>query len=108
MRLKLTKQWWQMGWLVVLSLYSSGMTYAADVPPDYFYAYQNNTITVEGTVTGSDGMPVAGATITIKGQNEGTVTDADGRFYNQSRRRCHTCHFLRRICKCRGKKRRVS
>ncbi|QLH30625.1 MAG: hypothetical protein HWD63_15340 [Candidatus Parvibacillus calidus] len=36
MRLKLTKQWWQMGWLVVLSLYSSGMTYAADVPPDYF------------------------------------------------------------------------
>ncbi|HNB62762.1 MAG TPA: TonB-dependent receptor plug domain-containing protein, partial [Saprospiraceae bacterium] len=80
MRLKLTKQWWQMGWLVVLSLYSSGMTYAADVPPDYFYAYQNNTITVEGTVTGSDGMPVAGATITVKGQNEGTVTDADGRF----------------------------
>ncbi|HRN33201.1 MAG TPA: TonB-dependent receptor [Saprospiraceae bacterium] len=80
MRLKLTKQWWQMGWLVVLSLYSSGMTYAADVPPDYFYADQNNTISVEGTVTGSDGMPVAGATITVKGQNEGTVTDADGRF----------------------------
>jgi TonB-linked SusC/RagA family outer membrane protein len=35
---------------------------------------------VTGTVTGSDGVNLAGATVAIKGTNISTVADADGRF----------------------------
>ncbi len=39
---------------------------------------QNNTVT--GKVLGSDNQPVAGASVTISGTTQGTVTDANGNF----------------------------
>jgi len=36
--------------------------------------------TVTGTVTGTDGGPLPGVTVIIKGTNQGTVTDVDGNF----------------------------
>ena len=35
---------------------------------------------VSGTVTGTDGLPVAGVTILVKGESTGTATDASGNF----------------------------
>ena len=35
---------------------------------------------VEGTVTGENGVPVAGASVTLKGSQKGTTTTADGKF----------------------------
>jgi TonB-linked SusC/RagA family outer membrane protein len=35
---------------------------------------------VEGTVTGENGTPVAGASVTLKGTSKGTTTSADGKF----------------------------
>jgi len=35
---------------------------------------------VSGTVTGSDGVPLIGASIIIQGTGTGTVTDLDGKF----------------------------
>ena len=40
----------------------------------------NDTITVTGKVSGADGKPLPGATITIKGLKTGTATDAEGKF----------------------------
>jgi len=37
-------------------------------------------IEIKGRVTSSDGMPLAGTTVLIKGGNVGTVTDIDGEF----------------------------
>jgi hypothetical protein len=41
-------------------------------------AAQNHTIT--GTVTDANGLPVAGATVAVKGTNRGTSTGSDGSF----------------------------
>ena len=42
---------------------------------------RQNTISVTGTVTSaSDGMPLIGVSIVIKGTAEGTVTDMDGNY----------------------------
>jgi iron complex outermembrane recepter protein len=46
------------------------------VPPQIFSQVQNSTI--EGTVTGSNGEPLAGASITIKGTVLGTTADNKG------------------------------
>jgi len=35
---------------------------------------------ITGTVTGEDGLAVAGANVTVKGTTTGTITDADGKF----------------------------
>lgn len=40
----------------------------------------SQTRKVEGTVKGENGTPIAGASITLKGTNKGTVTNADGKF----------------------------
>lgn len=37
-------------------------------------------IKVTGTVNSKDGQPIVGATVRVKGENVGTVTDLDGRF----------------------------
>jgi len=44
------------------------------------YAQQQGGVRASGIVTTVDGEPVAGAAVTVKGTNAGTVTDADGRF----------------------------
>ena len=41
---------------------------------------QDANITVKGQVLDSDGEPLIGATIKVKGSNTGTVTDFDGNF----------------------------
>src|SRR5690348_2657548 len=38
------------------------------------------TRTVTGTITSTDGTPLPGATVVIKGSANGTTTDADGKF----------------------------
>jgi hypothetical protein len=37
-------------------------------------------ITVKGTVTDQDGMPIPGATVSVPGTNIGTATDIDGNY----------------------------
>lgn len=46
---------------------------------DKISAYFKN-ITVTGIVTGSDGFPLPGATVTIKGEKRSTTTAVDGKF----------------------------
>ncbi len=41
-------------------------------------AYQQNTIT--GTVTDSDGLPIPGVNVIVKGSNNGVQTDFDGKY----------------------------
>jgi TonB-linked SusC/RagA family outer membrane protein len=41
-------------------------------------------ITVRGTVTDDNGMPLPGATVTVQGTNRGTVTDIDGKYTIQA------------------------
>lgn len=36
--------------------------------------------TVQGSITGEDGVPIAGASVMIKGTTQGVITDADGKF----------------------------
>lgn len=50
----------------------SGAEVAADVPSPY--------IKVTGTVTSSQGSPIIGASVTVKGKGTGTATDANGNF----------------------------
>ena len=38
------------------------------------------TYTITGTVVDEDGLPMGGVNVILKGGNEGTVTDLDGRF----------------------------
>lgn len=43
-----------------------------------FLSAQNSTI--NGTVSGEDGMPIPGANVLVQGTNSGTTTDFDGKF----------------------------
>lgn len=52
-----------------LSLFFLGLSFAS-------FAQQR----ISGTVKGDDGLPLPGATIVVKGTNQGTVSDADGRY----------------------------
>ncbi|MBJ7881531.1 SusC/RagA family TonB-linked outer membrane protein [Gelidibacter salicanalis] len=45
---------------------------------------QNNAITIQGTVTGEDGLPVPGVTIVIQGTTTGTASDFDGNYTIQA------------------------
>jgi len=58
----------------------TGSLHAIPESTGYTTIWQDNIIQVKGTVTEKDGTPVVGATIQIKGQDVGTVTDADGSF----------------------------
>ncbi|HTF28857.1 MAG TPA: TonB-dependent receptor, partial [Flavitalea sp.] len=46
----------------------------------FFTAANAQTGTVNGTVKGSDGLPLAGASVILKGMNTGTTTDINGIF----------------------------
>ncbi|SFB88380.1 TonB-linked outer membrane protein, SusC/RagA family [Algibacter lectus] len=39
-----------------------------------------STKTVQGTVTGTDGLGIPGVTVSVKGTNKGTITDLDGKY----------------------------
>jgi TonB-linked SusC/RagA family outer membrane protein len=41
---------------------------------------QQAVVKVKGEVTEGDGTPIVGVTVQVKGSNQGTVTDVDGRF----------------------------
>ena len=45
---------------------------------------QNQKGTFKGTVLDSNGDPLIGATVKIKGTNDGTITDFDGNFVLKS------------------------
>ena len=51
---------------------------------------------VKGTVVDETDLPLIGATVLIKGNSGGTITDIDGLFY-QCQKRKHHCGFLYRI-----------
>ncbi len=42
--------------------------------------YEYGNVDVQGTVKGSDGKPLPGASISVKGETRGTTTDLEGRF----------------------------
>lgn len=46
----------------------------------FFFHWAHAQIPVNGTVTAEDGMPIPGATITLKGTTTGVVTDLDGKW----------------------------
>lgn len=58
----------------------TGSLHAIPESTGYTTIWQDNIIQVKGTITEKDGTPVVGATIQIKGQDVGTVTDIDGNF----------------------------
>ncbi|MBS6574285.1 SusC/RagA family TonB-linked outer membrane protein [Parabacteroides goldsteinii] len=53
--------------------------YAADSKPEMAFAINQQKKQVTGTVVDEFG-PVAGASVSVKGTNEGTITDMDGNF----------------------------
>jgi TonB-linked SusC/RagA family outer membrane protein len=55
--------------LIIACLFSSGMLYA-----------QQTQRSLSGTVVDSEGLPLPGVTVMVKGTSQGTVTDMDGKF----------------------------
>ena len=76
---KITKK---LGWslsilMLLLPLFSSEAVYANDNMP----SITNEARTITGTITdGSDGSPLIGVNVLVKGTGRGTVTDFDGNF----------------------------
>ncbi len=58
----------------------AGQTYAADPLSSSTNSGTFLALTVQGTVTDQAGAPLAGVSITIKGTNKGTMSDAAGSF----------------------------
>jgi len=48
------------------------------------FSWAQQQVTVNGTVTDSEGFPVIGATVVIKGTSAGTTTDFDGKYSIQA------------------------
>lgn len=46
----------------------------------HFIGFQYAAINIEGVVTDADGEPLVGVNIQVKGTDQGTSTDFDGRF----------------------------
>ncbi|WP_205461870.1 TonB-dependent receptor [Mangrovibacterium lignilyticum] len=44
------------------------------------YGSSQQALTVTGVISGSDGLPIPGATIVVKGTTTGTITDLDGKY----------------------------
>jgi len=92
-RLKILNRFWAlMGFIVVLGFFQSNVSaqdsYVAD-PGTIAVVSDNGNADlsaiqdqrrITGTVRGSDGEPLAGATVQIAGTTLGTLTDADGKF----------------------------
>lgn len=66
--------------LVAACLTAGGAMYAEPAAAAAQATVQANNITVTGEVIGSDGEPVIGASVTVKGRNIGATTDIDGKF----------------------------
>ncbi len=60
------------------SFNNSYVLYSEDNNSEYYNSQQTKTI--NGTVTSSDGFAIPGATIVLKGTSVGTVTDANGNY----------------------------
>lgn len=60
------------------NVYANLPSYALEV------SQQNQKGTFKGTVLDSNGDPLIGATVKIKGTNDGTITDFDGNFVLKS------------------------
>lgn len=65
---------------VVGGLNASGILFSASAESTPQASTQANNINVTGEVIGSDGEPVIGATILVKGTIQGASTDIDGKF----------------------------
>ncbi len=79
------KQSWNIRWaarllLVVGGLTMTGNAFAEPVGAVTQASVHANNITVTGEVIGSDGEPVIGASVLVKGTSNGTATDIDGKF----------------------------
>ena len=66
--------------LVVGGLTVAGAAYAEPAAASAQASVQANSITVTGEVIGSDGEPVIGASVVVKGAHQGVSTDIDGKF----------------------------
>lgn len=62
--------------LLVFSLFSSHLLPTSG----YATAFAQQSQTVRGVVKDSSGEPIIGASVTVKGLSQGTITDMDGRF----------------------------
>lgn len=61
---------------ILLSM--SACIYTAAAMPNVMVAKQQ---AVSGTVKDATGMPIIGASVFVKGSNNGTITDVDGKFF---------------------------
>ncbi|MDD6552908.1 MAG: TonB-dependent receptor [Prevotellaceae bacterium] len=66
--------------IISVMLLLGGMTSLTAYPVPAVASVQAQTIQVSGVVVDDQGEPLVGATIKIKGQQGGTVTDLDGKF----------------------------
>jgi len=57
-----------------------GPSYASDSGREDLFVRQQQTRTISGKVTDSEGQPLPGVSIVIKGTTQGTITNADGNF----------------------------
>lgn len=77
MRLKLL----QNVWVVLLFLFFGiGVTTLQAETPPTDLTIENSLEEVKGTITGSDGTPLIGATVRVKDTQQGTLTDGEGKF----------------------------
>ena len=66
--------------IISVMLLFGGMTSLTAYPVPAVASVQAQTISVSGVVVDDQGEPLVGATVKIKGQQGGTVTDLDGKF----------------------------
>lgn len=63
--------------ILIIGIYAlTTQVWAAPTP--YFLEIQSERIEVEGEVVGPEGLPLPGATVTIKGEKRGTTTNIEG------------------------------
>ena len=71
--------WMSAVWIYLLAIILLPMSANARPEPTFTFAYEFQS-TVTGTVTDEDGIPLAGASIVVKGSQTGAVTDFDGNY----------------------------
>lgn len=65
--------------MLLLAGLCSGAAFAASAPAPAAAQQQQNDV-AQGVVLDATGMPLAGATVSVKGTGRGATTDANGRF----------------------------
>lgn len=80
MKINITK--WQYGylWLIIPVLISWCHVPAMATPNNALFASEEAGIAIEGKVVDTQGEPIIGASVLIKGTENGTITDVDGKF----------------------------